>query len=51
VVVGSPDSVLDSVVKLGYTEPHTQAVFVFEKLLARDDIKKNIWRVIRNLRT
>jgi len=51
VVVGNPDSVFLSVVKLRFTKPHTYAVFVFEKLLAREDIKKNIWRVIRTLRT
>jgi hypothetical protein len=51
VVVGNPDSVLLSVVKLRFTKPHTYVVFVFEKLLARKDIKKNIWRVIRTLRS
>jgi hypothetical protein len=51
VVVGNPDGVFLSVVKLRFTKPHTYAVFVFEKLLAREDIKKNIWRVIRTLGT
>jgi hypothetical protein len=51
VVVGNPESVFLSVVKLRFTKPHTHEVFVFEKLLAREDIKKNIWRVIRTVRT
>jgi hypothetical protein len=51
VVVGIPDSAFLSVVKLRFTKPHTYAVFVFEELFAREDIKKNIWRVIRTHRT